>query len=978
MPLGTRERPDTSQDNADDFDQWERQMQTPTDQGHADDFDAWEREMSPSQAHWDDTVSRNLSRMENKKPAKHGNEAASSSGNSSDDAAGNINNKEKQSQQQDGWRDNTSRDLNKPKKGKGKSGGFSAMNKLKRFGPTGAVASMLLVGAVGIGSSTSIMGSLLVSIKESIVTNIDQQQYTSSSRSNRILARRLADDATSGSCTLVKIACRFHKPTDYQLKQLDKAGVKALDEAGEVIEKGKLIGGKRPAHYLIDGEKISAKDFKKALRNNPKLRNAFRRAFNPRWVNWVDDAAVKFLKKIGVTKKVAEKLNSKKTRKALTEATDELTKIEGKAADKLNKEIAEQAGDYATKEAKKATKKKGNDVKLMMAQGICAAAKAPNVIVNINKAFRIAQYAKLAYTFLTAADAIKKGEATPEMVNNVATILTQSYTKSDGTIKKPATDAKLMKYTMGLGTAGSSSSYIPGVGNNLATYLGVVNSEPVKMGCDLIGSTAAEVGVDVFDGLRAGLGPIGWAWVGGELLIEGLLTFDTVQEKLSSVMGTIVQTSIDAFTKWVDMKALAEYFLGDKTKGATGTDVGDITGVGLSNSMADQASYTGNAPLTVQQKVAFDEQIVQPERIALAEEDRLTHSPFDISSPNTFLGSIAIRFVPYLGMASSPLAFVSAISSISTSSLFNLFNPSAYAKNIIDENKCTQNSVLANEKDIAVGPACDVQYGVPTDYMGIEPDQVASELSASGDIDEDGKVKSNSELQDWIDTCNQASIINTKECTVDSRQRALYNLYQIDKRTVDGMDEDPDKTKSAAGSGSGSTTSGPGAALPDGDVISLAKQIVDNPNITYDGDQFQNMANGQPAYTNSLGPITVDKRLLQIILYIAKKYPIYISSLVRDNTNNYSLHPVGEAVDIAMINGTATTGGDQNAIDMLQYLLDGKVLPQGAGVGQEGCGNRAGSGMDGKLSSAGLVPHDDSCDHVHLALRWTRSAPKNW
>ena len=975
MPLGTRERPDTSQDNADDFDQWERQMHTPTDQGHADDFDAWEREMSPSQAHWDDTVSRNLSRMENKKPAKHGNEAASSSGNSSDDAAGNINNKEKQSQQQDGWRDNTSRDLNKPKKGKGKSGGFSAMNKLKRFGPTGAVASMLLVGAVGIGSSTSIMGSLLVSIKESIVTNIDQQQYTSSSRSNRILARRLADNATSGSCTLVKIACRFHKPTNYQLKQLDKAGVKALDEAGEVIEKGKLIGGKRPAHYLIDGEKISAKDFKKALRNNPKLRNAFRRAYNPRWVNWVDDAAVKFLKKIGVTKKVAEKLNSKKTRKALTEATDELTKIEDKAGDKIKKEIADEAGDFAKKEAKK-TAKKGGDAKLMMAQGICAAAKAPNVIVNINKAFRIAQYAKLGYTFLTAADAIKKGEATPEMVNNVATILTQSYTKKDGSIKKPATDAKLMKYTMGLGTSGSSSSYIPGVGGALATYLGVVNSEPVKVGCDLVGSTAAEVAVEVFDGIKNGLGPVGWAWTAGEFALEGILSLESVQQQLSSAMGGIVQTAIDTFGNWVDMKALAEYFLGDKTKGATGTDVGDITGVGLSNSMADQASYTGNAPLTVQQKVAFDEQIVQPERIALAEEDRLTHSPFDISSPNTFLGSIAIRFVPYLGMASSPLAFVSAISSISTSSLFNLFNPSAYAKNIIDENKCTQNSVLANEKDIAVGPACDVQYGVPTDYMGIEPDQVASELSASGDIDEDGKVKSNSELQDWIDTCNQASIINTKECTVDSRQRALYNLYQIDKRTVDGMDEDPDKTKSAAGSGSGSTTSGPGAALPDGDVISLAKQIVDNPNITYDGDQFQNMANGQPAAYG----VTVDKRLLQVILYIAQKYPIYISSLVREDRPEswYSLHPVGEAVDIAMINGTATTGGDQNAIDLLQYLLDGKVLPQNAGIGQIECGNRDGSGINSKLTSAGLTPHPDSCDHLHLALRDTRGAPKTW
>ena len=809
MPLGTRERPDTSRDNADDFDQWERQMQPSTDQGHADDFDAWEREMSPSQAHWDDTVSRNLSRMENKKPTKHSGDSDSPS---NGDTAGNIDGKEKQSQQQDGWRDNTSRDLNKPKKGKSKSGGFSAMNKLKRFGPTGAVASMLLVGAVGIGSSTSIMGSLLVSIKESIVTNIDQQQYTSSSRSNRILSRRLADNATSGSCTLVKIACRFHKPTNYQLKQLDKAGVKALDEAGEVIEKGKLIGGKRPAHYLIDGEKISAKDFKKALRNNPKLRNAFRRAYNPRWVNWVDDAAVKFLKKIGVTKKVADKLNTKKAKKALTEATDELTKIEDKGGDKIKKEIAEEAGDFAKKEAKK-TAKKGGDAKLMMAQGICAAAKAPNVIVNINKAFRIAQYAKLGYPFLTAADAIKKGEATPEMVNNVATILTQSYTKKDGSIKKPATDSKLMKYTMGLGTSGSSSSYIPGVGGALATYLGVVNSEPVKVGCDLVGSTAAEVAVEVFDGIKNGLGPVGWAWTAGEFALEGILSLESVQQQLSSAMGGIVQTAIDTFGNWVDMKALAEYFLGNKTKGATGTDVGDITGVGLSNSMADQASYTGNAPLTVQQKVAFDEQIVQPERIALAEEDRLTHSPFDISSPNTFLGSIAIRFVPYLGMASSPLAFVSAISSISTSSLFNLFNPSAYAKNIIDENKCTQNSVLANEKDIAVGPACDVQYGVPTDYMGIEPDQVASELSASGDIDEDGKVKSNSELQDWIDTCNQASIINTKECTVDSRQRALYNLYQIDKRTVDGMDEDPDKTTKPTSTSTASTSTSVGSAV---------------------------------------------------------------------------------------------------------------------------------------------------------------------
>ena len=59
------------------------------------------------------------------------------------------------------------------------------------------------------------------------------------------------------------------------------------------------------------------------------------------------------------------------------------------------------------------------------------------------------------------------------------------------------------------------------------------------------------------------------AWAGVLILTvlsrePGLLIFDTVQEKLSSVMGSIVQTSIDAFTKGVDMKAVAEYFIEDR------------------------------------------------------------------------------------------------------------------------------------------------------------------------------------------------------------------------------------------------------------------------------------------------------------------------------------------------------------------------------------------------------------------------------
>lgn len=769
MPLGTSEKSNTDyDDNVDNLDAHKQEVQ------------------SPSQAHWDNTVGQNLSGMENRKKNIYNDENYSDNNSASD-----IGDQENQSRQPGSdWTNNTSKKRDKEKKGRK---GF-----VKRFGATGAVLGLLTGGVLGIGGSTGVMGSLLISVKEQVMTVLDQQHYTSMSRSNRILVRRLADESTAGSCTLIKFACRYTKPTSYQLKQLEKSGIKALDKDGNVIEENKLIGGTRPTHYEIDGEKISAKDFKKTIRENPKVRSAFRRAHNPRWVNWVDDKAVKLFEKLGIGKRLSEKLRkSKRSKNDLAEVTDELSKAENKSGDKIKKEIADEAGKFAEKEAKKSTKKT-HDAKLMMAQVVCAAARAPNVLVNIQRSYRIAQYAKIGYQFLTVADAIKKGKATPKLVENAATILTQTYKKSDGTIKKSAMDSSLMKYSLGLGVSGNKSSYIPGVGGTMAKYLQIVNSGAVKTGCDLVSSTAAEVAVAVFDGIKNGLGPIGWAWTAGEFAIEGILSIDSVQKKISEGIGDIVQTAVDKFGSLVDFNKIAEYFLGDKTKGAIGTDIGDISGIAWSNSMADQASYVGNSPLTLPQKAAYDEHIVKPERVAMAEEDRLNHSPFDISSPNTFLGSIAIRFLPYLGSVSNPLSFISAISSISSSSLFNFTSPAAYAKNVINSNKCSQDALLAAESDIAVGPACDVQYGIPNEYMGIEPDQVASELNSMGQIDEDGNIVDGSELKEWTETCNVASSINIKGCVVNERKYALFGLYQIDKRAIDDMDEDPDAFKNGS------------------------------------------------------------------------------------------------------------------------------------------------------------------------------------
>ena len=273
MPLGTSEKSNTDyDDNVDNLDAHKQEVQ------------------SPSQAHWYNTVGQNLSGMENRKKNTYNDENYSDN-----NAASDIGDQENQSRQPGSdWTNNTSKKRDKEKKGRK---GF-----VKRFGATGAVLGLLTGGVLGIGGSTGVMGSLLISVKEQVMTVLDQQHYTSMSRSNRILVRRLADESTAGSCTLIKFACRYTKPTSYQLKQLEKSGIKALDKDGNVIEENKLIGGTRPTHYEIDGEKISAKDFKKTIRENPKVRSAFRRAHNPRWVNWVDYKAVMVLVKLGICK----------------------------------------------------------------------------------------------------------------------------------------------------------------------------------------------------------------------------------------------------------------------------------------------------------------------------------------------------------------------------------------------------------------------------------------------------------------------------------------------------------------------------------------------------------------------------------------------------------------------------------------------------------------------------------------------------
>ena len=133
-------------------------------------------------------------------------------------------------------------------------------------------------------------------------------------------------------------------------------------------------------------------------------------------------------------------------------------------------------------------------------------------------------------------------------------------------------------------------------------------------------------------------------------------------------------------------------------------------------------------------------------------------------------------------------------------------------------------------------------------------------------------------------------------------------------------------------------------------------------------------------------PAALQPRLLQVLLALAKNHTFKITALGRDDsvsyshcsTAPYSTHCIGEAVDLINIDGGSTTGDDSASVSVLKDILDNKLLPQGAGIGQSGCGSAERADIDNKLEAAGYIPHSDGCHHLHLALRRNNKAPKTW
>jgi hypothetical protein len=148
----------------------------------------------------------------------------------------------------------------------------------------------------------------------------------------------------------------------------------------------------------------------------------------------------------------------------------------------------------------------------------------------------------------------------------------------------------------------------------------------------------------------------------------------------------------------------------------------------------------------------------------------------------------------------------------------------------------------------------------------------------------------------------------------------------------------------------------------------LAEQVLENPRVTFDGEQVRpdlaHTAAGQPG---SAG-VPVSATVLGLILRLAADHSLRVTALETGGHGHrpQSAHYTGDAVDLGSLDGHRLSGRDPHSLTALDAItLD---LPPGSAIGQSTCDPPPTEHALVGTLPAGVRTFPDSCDHLHLEV----------
>lgn len=751
---------------------------------------------------------------------------------------------------------NSAKDLNyvKDKESRGATGGWSnktfakAAKSVSKFRFKKAVPLIGAGGIVGIGGFAMVAltspSLLIIQMKEVLAEKFNDQLTTLNVRSNKILAKKIGSATTKGLCGTVSLRCRYKTMSKKQLAKLNKAGIATLDSEGK-----DLAGRGRPASLKVGDKIYDASELTSELKKNPELRSTFNRAYNPRFAAFSDNIASKVNARLKLTKRnilgdaTTEKDLTKKLEGAvdgdeaklsdanIKEGTDEdgnKTYTDEQTGESLSKEeVDAQKNSLSTVDdevkAKSALKEASGDVAKSTVKGIltvtsmgagavdtlCTAYKTVRAVGFASKYVGMLQLVRYAFTFVNTADAIKAGDGTPEQATYVGNILTS--VNSEG---KSATDSYGYHYaayndTAGMPTTDTKDVKSAQIADETLRY---VNGQTLSNGAwsTLVSLITHKGATTKVADNTCHFVKSGW----GQTVLAGLTLAGAVAAVftlgLSLDWGTVAQAGAStAFAIAVSILApkVANILAGTLVDGGeNGNEAGNaiVSGMGAYN--AQTAQGRGLAVLTKDDAVAY--QNLTNETVALYDAaDREDKSPFDITDPNTFLGSIALKITPILTKqgSSSILSMINLFPQSIASITANITG-TAKAASVDEFSQC--NDPDYTDMNLAADPFCNLRYGISESDLNKDPEDVLDYMINNGHIDGETGDAISTDLKDYTKYCvdrtdpiggysedgDEGDLGKGYNCIQGYGDKAneyqMFRLYLVDKSVIDSMEDD--------------------------------------------------------------------------------------------------------------------------------------------------------------------------------------------
>ena len=710
----------------------------------------------------------------------------------------------------------------------------------KKKGPIAALIGLLLGGGGGLIILAS-PGLGIVTIKESLAGDLNDQLAAMDLRSDHVFRAKLSD-MSSGVCgQTITIRCKFKSMSKRQIAKFEKAGFTDI-ETKDSFGRKKITSMTAP-----DGTKITnPADIVKAGRTNPQIGSAMRRVYNPKFYGLSDKTADKVFSKFKTdkSKKISGKNNEerKKNLKAATAGEQAgsvgdrvMTEGEGDNArqyvedadgnkyyadtdpDKFN-DISQKEGSVHTKaDAAKSTGVKAT--KSVLSSGLkgvsiigaadsgCTVYNTARAVAAAAKIARAIQLAQFAMIILSTADSIKAGDATPEEVEFIGNMLTSVDNRE--TIASDSNPNEMIANPFYKKSAFDSPGYKTAAFNDAPTL--TAQSQQYMIGGGLAGTLSSVM--DIIDsvipgdkaGMRTACKTIQSWWARGAGLVVGIASA-VGSFGVSTALSIGASIAIGFALPFLEA-ALADIVAGTViAEDIQGVEAGDAVFAGSSALLGGMAQARGLQPLNkdgLQTYLAVSQEVKSD--IAAVEQYEAKDEPFNVMNQYSFAGSFVRSVYPAANQVKAGVAgIIPGMQSLFSTATTSLISPKLHATQIYNAerfSKCEDEGYA--ELGIDADIFCNVRYGLTNRELAMDTTAVVDYMVGAGYIDDEtgeaqGDYKEFVEkcvdrADGWGETSEEGGSVGL-ECVDASTpwsDISYFRVYTVDSSIVEGMEEEP-------------------------------------------------------------------------------------------------------------------------------------------------------------------------------------------